>query len=159
MIFFVQVSTTDVSGGVDDMKREDSEGATCLEPIAANPLLLLFCAVNERAIVLIWARVAKRSRDFIFFVVETFSFGDENEREVGGWWRYNMYYRSHATATLKFFGNFFLERSFWRSFFSTFVKNTTLRPTASATVSAFTRPGHRWRGSDRLYKTAASYLI
>lgn len=64
MIFFVQVSTIDVSGGVDDMKREVSEGATCLEPIAAKPLLLL-CAVNERAIVLIWARVARRSRDFI----------------------------------------------------------------------------------------------
>ncbi len=70
MIFSVQMSTTDVSGGVDDMKREVSEGATYLEPIAANPLLLLLlCAVKERAIVLIWARVARRSRDFIFFVV------------------------------------------------------------------------------------------
>ena len=71
MIFFVQVSTTDVSGGVDDMKRVVKEGAaaavTYLEPIAATPplALLLLCAVNERAMVLIWARVARRRRDFI----------------------------------------------------------------------------------------------
>ena len=71
MIFFVQVSTTDVSGGVDDIKRVVNEGAaaavTYLEPIAATPLalLLLLCAVNERAMVLIWARVARRRRDFI----------------------------------------------------------------------------------------------
>ena len=70
MIFFVQVSTTDVSGGVDDMKRVVKEGAaaavTYLEPIAATaPLVLLLCAVNERAMVLIWARVARRRRDFI----------------------------------------------------------------------------------------------
>jgi len=68
MIFFVQVSTTDVSGGVDDMKRAVKEGdaaTTYLDPIDATPLVLLLCAVNERARVLSWARVARRSRDFI----------------------------------------------------------------------------------------------
>jgi hypothetical protein len=69
MIFFVQVSTTDVSGGVDDMKRVVKEGAaaavTYLEPIAATAPLVLLCAVNERAMVFIWARVARRRRDFI----------------------------------------------------------------------------------------------
>ena len=71
MIFFVQVSTTDVSGGVEDMKRAVNEGAaaTYLDPIAATTplvLLLLLCgAVNERARVLSWASVARRSRDFI----------------------------------------------------------------------------------------------
>ena len=68
MILFVQVSTTDVSGGVDDMKRAVKEGAaatTYLDPIDATPLVLLLCALNERARVLSWARVARRSRDFI----------------------------------------------------------------------------------------------
>eukprot|EP00984_Skeletonema_dohrnii_P021199 scaffold10518_cov78-Skeletonema_dohrnii-CCMP3373.AAC.1 len=76
MIFFVQVSTTDVSGGVDDMKRAVKEGAaatTYLDPIDATPLVLLLCAVNERARVLSWARVARRSRDFILVALWRFA--------------------------------------------------------------------------------------
>ena len=72
MIFFVQVSTTDVSGD-DDMKRAVKEGAaeTYLDDPITAPLvmILLLCAVNERARVLNWARVARRSRDFIIMVV------------------------------------------------------------------------------------------
>ena len=70
MIFFVQVSTTDVSPGADDMNRAVNEGApaTNLDDSIATPLvmlMLLLCAVKQKARLLNWARVAKRSRDFI----------------------------------------------------------------------------------------------
>jgi hypothetical protein len=73
MIFFVHVSTTDVSaGGDDDMKRAvNDEGATYLVPpiMVAAPLVemlqLCCCAVNERARELSSIKVARRRRDFI----------------------------------------------------------------------------------------------
>ena len=82
LIFSVHVSTTDVSGGVDDIKRAVKEGAATayLDPTAVATLGTLLCAVNESARVLIWARVARRSRDFIVEVLSECN----DEKVVGG---------------------------------------------------------------------------
>lgn len=76
IIFFVQVSTTDVSGGgAADMKRAvDNDGAAeivdatyLVLPMVAGPTTALvpLCAVNDRARELSSIRVARRSRDFM----------------------------------------------------------------------------------------------
>ena len=76
IIFFVQVSTTDVSGGgAADMKRAvENDGAAeivdatyLVRAMAAGPItaLVLLCAVNDRARELSSIRVARRSRDFM----------------------------------------------------------------------------------------------
>ena len=79
IIFFVQVSTTDVSGGgAADMKRAvGNDGAATVDatylvrPMVAGPTtaLVLLCAVNDRARELSSIRVARRSRDFMMLVL------------------------------------------------------------------------------------------